>query len=330
MRRDLQEAIAEMEDIEKRRNDLNLPLNSLRMLDDGMIINNTYGEMNPSDASINKLCNRFKLSNGHIKTLADEGRFDLISDQFNHFLAKDNDIMKLRLIDKRIKGIVGKNYQKFDDHALFWQICEYLKDNGMNYEYEFVNKDDEYTRVRFTFDETETSMGMSDEGGLDKDIVKGGFEITNSEIGMKSMGINSLVYRQVCTNGMMGLASEDDNTAIFHKRGNNFNPFSRKFMLQDGMNKAIERSNNSIELFHMTKDIILDEPKEEIVKIGKRYNLNKGDVDGIQECWRKERQMNYFGVINSITRRGRDYGRDYRNRSRLEQVANNVLEKVTS
>lgn len=328
----LESIINEMEDVEKRRNDLDIPLNALRMSDEGLIQSDTYGELTPSPASINRLCTKFKLSNPHINTLIDEGRQDLVADQFNHFLSKDKNKMKLRCVDDRIKGIVNSNYKKFDDYDMFWQVYEQLKKTGMDYEIDVLNNDDEYTRIRFMFSDTQQDFGMTDEGGLDNDILKGGFELTNSEIGMKRTGLNSLVYRQICTNGMMGLMAEGQNESIFGNRGREFNPFSRRNLLSQGMDDAIQRSNNSINLFRKTKGILVPEPYDEIDKLSNKYKLSNDHREGVKESYNVEKQRNYFGVINGFSRFATDsFGKkDYKNRSRFEFIASDVLEKVTT
>lgn len=317
----------EFKDIEDRREDLNLPLNSLVMQDDGKIKNYTYGEFDLSDASSNRLCNLFGFSNSHLDVLRKADRHDLIAEQFNHFLLNDHRIMKLRCVDDWVKGIVNKDYRKYDDYDVFTQVGDYLNENGYDYELEVLNKDDEYTRLRFMIKDSETNMGMCDEDGLDNDIVQGGFEITNSEIGAKNMGINSLIYRQVCTNGMMGLMAEESGD-VFHKRGRGFNPFAQQTLLNNGLENAIEKSDNGIYLFKKTKDIAVEDPFDEIAKIGSKYNLGKTHIEGIQEEFDHEKQNNMFGVLNAITRRGRSFKSDYKNRARFETIANDILEKV--
>lgn len=320
--------LEEMKNIERIREDIDLPMSNLIMWDDGTILSRAYGEFKPSDVTIAKLCNMYKLSHPHIKTLAQEQRYDLIADQFNHFLDNDNRTMKLRLIGNRIKGIVPRDYKKYDDYDMFSQVDNYLKERQVDHSVEVVNRDDEYTRLRFTFDDTATNMGIAVENGTENDMVKGGFEITNSEIGLNGMSVNSLVYRQVCSNGMMGLTGDDENREIFYKRGRDFNPFSRTNLLQNAMSNAISRSAESIQLFRKTKDITVDDPEQEIGRLGRKYKLSGINVDNIQDKFQIEPQNNYYGVLNAITRAGKSYKKDYRNRSKLELVANDVLSKV--
>ena len=323
--------LPEMKQIEKIRDDINIPLNALTFWDDGTITNLTYGELVPSEVTIAKLCSMYKLSYSHIKTLIAEKRLDLVADQFNHFLSKDSKVMKLRLVGNRIKGIVAKDYKKFDDYDVFSQVDNYLNDLKLDYNLETINKDDEYTRLRLMFNDTATNMGIAVEDGTEKDMVKGGFEITNSEIGLRGMSVNSLVYRQVCSNGMMGWGSDNENNEIFYKRGQDFNPFSRQNILESGISKAVSKSTENIVLFKKTKDIVVADPNREIIKISNRYSLGKNNAEGIQEAFKCENQNNYFGVINGITRFAKDnFKRDYRNRSKMEFVANDVLNKITS
>ncbi len=104
------------------------------------------------------------------------------------------------------------------------------------------------------------------------------------------MGINSLVYRQICTNGMMGIGSDEDNAEIFHKRSRDFRPAARRNRLNQGLNNAVDQSNNSIRTFKLTKDIKVEDPKREIKRIGSRNNLGQNHIESVQDCFDKERQ----------------------------------------
>jgi hypothetical protein len=325
------EILSEMEEQEKNRKDLNLPLKSLIMQDDLKIKSRTYGEFEMSDAAVNKLCSMYGFSKKHMDILKEQGRGDLVAEQFNHFLLEEDKKMKLRLVDNRVKGIVSANYKPYDDYHVFSQAKEYMDKQGLHFGIEVLNRDDEFTRLRFIAHDYETNMGMSEEGGLDRDIVNAGFELTNSEIGMRGMSVNSLAYRQVCTNGMMALLSQGENEEIFGKRGSNFSIFAQKPMLHRGLNNALEKADNSIYLFRRTKDIKVDNPEMEINRIGNKYNLGKSHVEGIENAFKVEPQNSLFGIVNGVTRHARNIGnRDYNNRSKFEFIASDLLETVAN
>ena len=312
---------------ETQRNDLDIPLNALIMRSDGKIKSSIYGEFIPSKTAINKLCSMYKLSPSHINTLMSAGRLDIVADTFNHFLLQDRKTMKLRLIGDRIKGIVGKNYKPFDNYDLFSITNNYLKENKLESKIEVVSNDDEYTRIRFALPDTGLDMGATIKETTEiGDIVQGGFEITNSEIGMKSMGLNTLLYRLICSNGMMEMISNGDNEEIFYKRGDNFNPFSEANIINQTLTNIVDQSFENINNFKKTKEIIVKDPVYEIRKISNKYNLNT-HVDKIRENFQHEPQSNYYGIVNSITRTARDVD-DYRQKSKLEFVAHNVVKQV--
>ena len=326
----LEEVLQELKQIEKSRQDIVLPMKSLRVHEDLRINSDTYGQFDVSEPSVKKLCNRYGLSHSHIDTLIKNERRDLVAETFNHFLKHDDKPMKIRTVGgDRIKGIVEKDYQPFDDYDVFTQVNEFVGKYGLDYRVEIVNKDDEFTRVRLMINDISRNMGMAHEGGIDRDIVQGGFEITNSEIGSK-MGINSLVYRQVCSNGMMGLITDEENKEIFYKRGKDFNPFSRVPAMNRGVMNAIDKSDSNIKLFRKTRDISIESPEDEFIRIGRRYNLGKIHVEGMQESYKIEPQNNLYSIINSVTRYSTGFKKDYSTRSKFEFVANDMLEKVGS
>ena len=142
------------------------------------------------------------------------------------------------------------------------------------------------------------------------------------------MGINSLIYRQICSNGMMGVMAEDSGE-VFHKRGKSFNPFAQRTLLHNGLENSLEKSVNGIYLFRKTKDIVVKDPLHEIEKIGKRHSLGKSHVEGVQQAYEHEQQNNLYSVINGFTRYATDnLKNDYKNRLKFETIANDILEKV--
>ena len=328
-KQELLQLIKEFEEVESKREDLNLPLNALTMQDNGRLKNYTYGEFDVSEVANKRLTSMYGFSKSHFDVLAEQGHFDLIAEQFNRMMLKDHRVMKFRCIEDRIKGIVNKDYRKYDDHDVFSQVSDYMDNNGFDYDLEVLNLDDDFTRMRFMIKDTEKNFGMAYEGQLDNDIVKAGFEITNSELGEKGMGINSLIYRQICTNGMMQLLAEDSEQ-VFNKRGRQFNPYAQQTLLHNGLENSIEKASNGIYTFRKTKDILVEDPIDEIEKIGSRYKLGRGNIEAIQGNFEHESQFNMYGILNSITRTGQSFGkRDYKNRSKFETIANDILEKVS-
>lgn len=330
-REKLDDVLKKMEDVECSREDINLTLNTLNMRDDGLLTSRTYGEFKPSDTAIKKLCNIYNLNHKHMKTLISEDRVDLVADQLNHFLKNDNRMMKMRTIEgDRIKGFVNTNYRKFDDYDLFHLINDYLVDNELDYNLHILEQNDEHTRIRVTINDIHDSMGAAHEGGVNRDIVQGGIEVTNSEIGSTGIGLNSLVYRQVCSNGMLGFIGDEENKEIFYKRGRDFNPFARRSRLNNGINNALNQSSNSIKLFEKTKHIEIKDPKKEFHKLASRYKLGKSQIDHLLDMYTHEPQGNYFGIINAISRHAdRNFKNDYNNRAKFETMANELLSEIT-
>ncbi|MFZ3580205.1 DUF932 domain-containing protein [Virgibacillus sp. DJP39] len=316
---------------EEERKDIVIPLTDLRMEENGNLFSNEYGTLKVGVEALGNLSKEFGMNRQHLMLLMREGLNQNVANQFNHFLTKSdrNNVKKLRVVDGKIKGIVSKKYSEFNDYDLF-QVLGGVKDDFTNTKLESFYRDDKRSHARFLFNDFEENMGMSKEGGLEKDIVKVGFDVFNSEIGYSTLKVIPITFRLICENGMMGWVQ--DKEKIFKTRHLGFEKNDMERKIREGIKISLEESQKTVKQMKKSKEIIIDNPFEYIEKISKSEGIAKKHMEGIKEAFKVENQNNLYGVTNSITRMGRDLERgskhDNESRIKLEGIAGKLLQAI--
>lgn len=170
------------------------------------------------------------------------------------------------------------------------------------------------------------------------DCVQAGIVISNSEVGLGSIMVQPLLYRLVCTNGMIinelgtkkyhvgkrieegefGLFSDEtiaaDNEAFFLK----LRDTALSALSQAGFNKALDilKEKAGIE--------ITGKPKEVIELTQKQYGFTNEESDRILEHFLRDNDNSLYGLANAVTRTSQDVD-SYQRATELESLGWDIL-----
>lgn len=148
-----------------------------------------------------------------------------------------------------------------------------------------------------------------------------GLDCLSSEVGGGPLSINILLYRPICTNGMIQVF---DNRSYFHYN------YDTKMSVQVGdvLNASLDRVNSDMALVHdavtgaISKKITLAQAKTLLTDMSKENQLNKGvSLKAIGEM-EKSGVDSMWDVANAVT----SVARSYRDQLRLRyEVAGGAL-----
>lgn len=176
------------------------------------------------------------------------------------------------------------------------------------------------------------------------DVVQAGAVLSNSEIGLGSLSIQPLVYRLICTNGMIAndwgmrrshvgrrnrfgdleLAEEfytdetrkADDKALWLKVRDTV----RGFFDPQGFERIVNR------LREATEEKINHQQPEKVVEVtAKRLGLNDGERTSVLRHLLTDGDMSRYGLHNAITRASQDVD-SYQRATELERLGGKVLE----
>lgn len=246
------------------------------------------------------------------------GREKELADLFNMHMER---LVERRGIKKwlvRAKGgtaraVLTDRYSMLDNDFLADNIYKYFKDIDVSVVGNNIS--DVYMNIRIKIND------MTISANNDSDPLSVALHVVNSEVGASSIVVYPVVYRQVCSNGMV----------VEYGTGQKFR--QRHLVSADeGQEKinakvadAIKAGDVAISEFLKTKDVKISNPKEVIERLAKDQKYNDKLLESIQESFKVENDYTKYGVINAFTRSARDF--DYEKRIEIERFAGSLLMK---
>tara|TARA_R100000654_G_scaffold69707_3_gene99427 strand:+ start:108 stop:1142 length:1035 start_codon:yes stop_codon:yes gene_type:complete len=140
------------------------------------------------------------------------------------------------------------------------------------------------------------------------DTVYGGIYLRNSEVGRSSLTISALIYRLVCTNGLM-LPSSETITNTFHLGGKNEIGYSPNYIIPTNALDKLDTVINHL----LSKDIFKDNlnilktttykqiKKVKYKKIKEVFQTTDEEEKMIKEEFEKENDFTVYGLIQAFT-----------------------------
>lgn len=154
------------------------------------------------------------------------------------------------------------------------------------------------------------------------DYVQAGVVISNSEVGLGSVSVQPLVYRLVCTNGMVvndmgerknhvGRAAKalEDSFSIYSDETIEAEDKAFLLKLRDVTTAAIEESRFAqvVGRLKIAAGVPITGKVPEVVELtGKTYDLNQNEQDSILNYLISGGDLSQYGLSNAITRASQD------------------------
>jgi hypothetical protein len=172
------------------------------------------------------------------------------------------------------------------------------------------------------------------------DIVQAGILISNSEVGMGSVSVKPLIYRLVCTNGMVadvgvgkrhvGRINEsvDGDFGIF--RDETIEADDRAFLMkiEDTVRAAVDeaRFNALVQKLRDAKEApILPAAAPKVVELAaKEFNIRQNESEGILGHLIAGGDLSLYGLANAVTRHAQDV-QSYDRSTELEATGYKII-----
>lgn len=167
---------------------------SLKSTGGNMIADVNGRELNLSNNGLSQLCQLTGTPSQYIKKCLGNNRSDLAVYNINQWMNSVPDKEKLfRTTEDRIYGILSDRYSVFDDREIL-EILNSVVGSGNDYSIKNALVTPEIMKLRLV--------------SRDKIIINGdelsvGFDIKNSRVGRSSVEISLMLFRWICSNGMI-------------------------------------------------------------------------------------------------------------------------------
>lgn len=257
---------------------------------------------------------------------------ELLATNVNSWLHLNPKKQMIRTMDGTARAFLSDKYRRIDNFEIAQAVLPIIADiKDARVESCEVTDARMYIKVVNPRLQTEVVPG---------DIVQSGILITNSEVGMGSMAIQPLVYRLVCTNGMV---VNDAATRKYHigrgnQAGEDYTLYSDETLaaddhalmlkVQDTVKAAVDqvRFEKVVQMMRdATEAKIVTADIPQMVELASAdYGFSKAESSGILDHLIRGGDLSLYGLANAVTRAAQDV-ESYDRSTEMESVGYTIL-----
>ena len=265
---------------------------------------------------------------------------ELLAENVNGWFQKEPEKRMLRTMAGTARAFLSDRYRRIDNLELMQAVYPVLQDmEGVSVKSCEVTSDHLYLQVVSNKVQTEVAKG---------DIVQAGFIISNSEVGHGAVSVQPLIYRLVCTNGMIAKenshrkyhtgknVSLDDNYELFSDNTKILDDMAYFAKVQEIVRMAVDETKFNQQVIAMQKAIGIPVNPMAITpvveELGKTHMLTKNEQEMVVQNFLLGdnydgghiAHFNQFGLANAITKTANQV-ESYERAVDLERIGGSVL-----
>lgn len=332
--RTLVEMAQELERQKNAKRDFTAPTTHLEVIPTNKEVNlkvNGFGEFPINNVAHGQIAARVGIPQKYYDRMVTEAP-ELLARNVNHwFKAKDEGRM-VRTLDGKARAFLSDRYRPLDNYDLgnmaFGTIGEL---GGLRIESAQLTDTRMYIKAVTERITAEISKG---------DVVQAGIVISNSEVGLGSVKVEPMVYRLVCTNGLIAndhalrkyhvgrgfeaeIASELFTDATRNQTDKAFWMQVRDVIRNSFKQDVFDRIVNSMKI--STTQEIVGDPIKVVEITQKRLGLMDSEKSSVLTHLIKGGDLSKWGLVNAVTRTAEDV-ESYDRATELERLGGVVLE----
>jgi hypothetical protein len=257
---------------------------------------------------------------------------ELLAQNVNAWLHREPSQRMLRTLDGSARAFLSNRYRRLDNLEIAEAILPIIGEmQGARFESCQITESRMYLKVVNTRLEAEVTPG---------DIVQAGMIISNSETGLGAVCIQPLVFRLVCSNGMVvndaqtrrnhvgRVNSSDENFLLYSDKTIEADDLAFFLKIQDTVKAVVEEAKFATVVNQMREATgvrlnTADVPG--VVKLASReFGISDRESEGVLQYLIEGNDLTLYGLSNAITRHSQDL-EDYDRATDLEGIGYNIL-----
>ena len=257
---------------------------------------------------------------------------ELLAANVNGWFQQKPERRMVRTLDGQVRAFLSDRYRRLDNYDLAAAVLPVLKDMGEGLKIVSTELTESKMYIKVINERLELEVKQGD-------VVQAGMVISNSEVGMGSLKVEPLIYRLICTNGMI---AQDHSQKRYHvgrnaEEGEAYELFrdetikadDRAFFLkvQDTVRAAVDiiKFTTIVErMREATEQKIEGNPVKSVELLTKSFGYNGEESSGILQHLIQGGDLSAYGMLNAITRTSQDLD-DYERATALERDGSRVL-----
>ena len=259
---------------------------------------------------------------------------ELLAHNVNHWMQNEPQKRMVRTLDKKARAFMSDKYRPLDNYDLMNAILPRLSD----VELEVMSCELTDTRLYIK------AVSPKATGEIKKgDVVQAGVVISNSEVGAGALSVLPLLFRLVCTNGMIredanqmrkyhtGKRNEGDmgSWEVFSDETRKQSDKSLFMQANDLVNQFLTREYVDRLLIPLREaaDMMIENMNlpEVVERTAKTFTLTEDEGSGIMRFLATGGDMSKWGLANAITRMAQDVP-DYDRATELERIGGQLID----
>ena len=257
----------------------------------------------------------------------------LLDRNVNTWLQSEEERRMLRTLDGQVRAVLSDRYRRLDNFDLAESVLPILQ---------------QLPEVRFESVElTETRMYLKCITPRLKyemapgDVVQAGVVISNSEVGHGTLSVQPLLFRLVCSNGLIAadrslkkthvgraLGSEDEGITVY--QDDTLRADDKAFFLKvrDVVQAAVSEATFRQTAQKLQKTLaipLVGDPVKTVEVLAQRYTLNDTERAGVLRHLIAEGQLSGYGLVNAVTHYSQEV-EDYDRATEFEALGGRLID----
>ena len=256
----------------------------------------------------------------------------LLAQNVNTWLRKGPEQRMIRTIDGRARAFLSNRYRRIDNidiARITLPIIQQMPDAI----YESCNLSDDYIFIKVVNPRLTAEV-------VPGDIVQAGVVISNSETGQGAVCVQPLIYRLVCSNGMVvneartrrnhigRVTSADENLLIYSEATLRADDKAFVMKVQDTVRAAVDeaRFTKILDKLRESKDKKLNTADlPGVVKLASSsMGITDAESEGVLQHLIEGTDYSLYGLANAVTRHSQDV-ESYDRASKLEEIGYQII-----
>jgi hypothetical protein len=229
--------------------------------------------------------------------------------------AEKGDYWLLRAKGESLRAVLTDRYTPLDNRTLLDALHKALP---AHLQVQWLALDDESFHLRIV-DPHMTKEVLSD------DPLMAGLHIANSEVGRRSVSVDVLVWRQVCSNGLIKLVKGKN---LLYQRHVSVSPPHFVTLLKQSLSSALSHAQDFMERMAWSTHEPIRDIETEMKGLMQHYHLSQSFTEQVRASLQNERsdqQETMFGLTNALTAAAQTL--DAEQRYDVEVLAGKLLER---
>jgi DNA-binding phage protein len=239
----------------------------------------------------------------------------------------------VRTLDGNARAFLSDRYRRIDHYELLQAVLPVVGEMGEGVQIASTEITDSRVYLKVINKQLELEVQKGD-------VVQAGFVISNSEIGMGAVRVEPLIYRLVCTNGMISqdfsqkryhvgraAASEEEAYELFTDETLQADDQAFMLKVRDTVRAAVDLTKFSLIVERMreaTERKIEGNPVKAVEIASRSFGLNQTENSGVLTHLIQGGDLSAYGLLNAITRTAQDVD-SYDRATELERMGSQVL-----